>query len=199
SPLLTPDERVRTAQAMLRDVLSALVKTRSLEGLVVLSRDPTAGEIAQEAGARVIKEPVEVVGESPAVDYGAGTLAREGAERVLVVPSDLPLVEAREVETLLGEDMGMPSVIMAPSDDGGTNGLLKSPPEVIPSRFGPDSLALHIHEAESRDIPYRVVRLASFTTDIDSPGDLTTFLRTPSSTRTSDLMEEMGLRQRVLI
>ncbi|MEE9198477.1 MAG: 2-phospho-L-lactate guanylyltransferase, partial [Dehalococcoidia bacterium] len=85
----------------------------------------------------------------------------------------------------------------APSNDGGTNALLTMPPGVIPSRFGPDSLALHIQEAEARGVPYRVLHLPSLAVDIDSPEDLAAFMDAPSSTLTLALAEEMGLRERL--
>ena len=195
--LLNEEERGRLSLTMLRDVLTVLNSVDKLERLVAVTRDPSAQEIAGCHRARVIEEPVDVVGEGPAVDYGASVLAGEGVESVLVIPSDLPLIDKSDIETLLDVDLGSPSVVMAPSDDGGTNALLKRPPDAIPSRFGPDSLPLHIQEAESRGMPYRVIPLSSFTTDIDSPEDLLRFLDTPGATLTSSLVEEMGLRERL--
>ncbi len=195
--LLNEEERGRLSLTMLRDVLTVLTGVDGFEGLVAVTRDPTVREIAESHRIRVIEEPVNIVGEGPAVDYGAGVLAGEGVEGVLIVPSDLPLVDRSDIETLLDVDIGSPSVVMAPSDDGGTNALLKRPPDAVPSRFGPDSLPLHIREAESRGIPYRVIPLPSFTTDIDSPEDLLQFLDTPGATLTSSLVEQMGLRERL--
>ena len=146
--LLSQREKAVLSQTMLKDVLGVLGRVEGLDGVVVVTRDPAAEKIASEAGARVIEEPEAVVGEGPAVDYGAGVLAQEGVERVLVVPSDLPLVQPSEIEALLRIELGVPSVTMAPAHDGGTNALLRSPPTVIPSRFGPNSLSLHIGEAQ---------------------------------------------------
>ena len=195
--VLSGDERLKLSIAMLKDVLAVLGRVKGLEGLVIVSREPAVQDIAHNHGATVVEEPQEVVGEGPAVDYGANQLLKEGVARVLIVPSDLPLVEARDLEAILQEDMGMPSVVMAPSDDGGTNALLKSPPNVIPSRFGPNSLELHIQEARTRNVEYRVLQLPSLTTDIDSPEDLKVLTNTPSSTLSMALIEEMGVRERL--
>lgn len=196
--LLTEEERVKLSLTMMKDVLSVLCRIDRLEALAVVTRDPVVREIAESFGARVIEEPIEVVGEGPAVDYGADVLAGEGVKGVLVIPSDLPLVDKTDIETILDVDIGSPSVVMAPSDDGGTNALLKRPPDAIPSRFGPDSLSLHIREAETRGIPYSVVPLPSFTTDIDSPEDLLRFFDTRSATLTYTLVEQMGLKDRLM-
>ena len=196
--LLSREEKARFSLTMLRDVLVVLKQARGLDGLVIVSREPAVQEVARTEGARVVEEPPKVVGEGPAVDYGAGLLSREGVGRVLVVPSDLPLVRVEDIEAVLQEDLGEPSVVMAPSSDGGTNALLKSPPDVIPSRFGPDSLALHIREAEAWKVPYRVLPLSSLSIDIDSPEDLATFINTPNSTLSLALAEEMGLRERLV-
>ena len=195
--VLSREQRLKLSVAMLKDVLAVLAHVKGLEGMVIISREPAVQDIAHNHGAAVIEEPIEVVGEGPAVDYGASQLLKKGVERVLIVPSDLPLIEARDLETILQEDVGMPSVVMAPSADGGTNTLLKSPPDVIPSRFGPNSLELHIQEARKRTVEYRVLQLPSLTTDIDSPNDLKVLANTPSSTLSMALIEEMGVKDRL--
>ena len=196
--LLSPQERARLSLAMLRDVMEILQRVKGLDGLMVVSREPAVGDIARQVGARVVEEPEDLTGESAAVDYGSRLLAGEGVKRVLVVPSDIPLAEEGDIEIVLRLDLGTPSVVIAPSQDGGTNALLKSPPDVIPSRFGPDSLALHIREAEAKSVPYRVIRLPSLATDIDSLEDLLHLVNIPNATATGALVEELGLRERLL-
>ncbi len=195
--VLSRDERFNLSIAMLKDILAVLGRVKGLESLVIVSREPAIQDIAHDRGVAVIEEPPDVVGEGPAVDFGAEQLIKEGVERVLVVPSDLPLAEVRDLETILREDIGAPYVVMAPSDDGGTNAMLKSPPNAIPSRFGPNSLELHIQEARKRNIEYRILKLASLTTDIDSPEDLKTLVDTPGSTLSMTLMKEERVKNRL--
>ncbi|MEO8137784.1 MAG: hypothetical protein ABI831_27875, partial [Betaproteobacteria bacterium] len=56
--------------------------------------------------------------------------------------------------------------------DGGTNGLLLSPPTVIPFLYGPDSAKRHLAAAGSAGIPARLVEITAFARDVDSPDDV---------------------------
>ncbi|MEE9247325.1 MAG: 2-phospho-L-lactate guanylyltransferase [Dehalococcoidia bacterium] len=197
-PLLSQEEKARLSLAMLMDVLGTLQRVQGLEELCVVTRDPCAQDAAREAGARVMQEPKCAVGEGLAVDYGAQVLAGEGTRQVLVIPSDLPLARSMDIQAILKVDLGNPSVVMAPAHDGGTNAMLRTPPDVIPSRFGPDSLSLHIQEARARGVPYRLVQLDSLYRDIDTPEDLSILLTTPNTTSTWKLANEMGLAERLL-
>ena len=197
-PLLSQEEKARLSLAMLKDVLWTLQGVQGLDELCVVTRDPCARDAARELGARVIPEPECAAGEGPAVDYGSRVLAEEGVSQVLIIPSDLPLVSRTDIQAILKVGLGNPSVVMAPAHDGGTNAMLRTPPDVIPSRFGPDSLSLHIQEARARDVPYRLVQLGSLYRDIDTPEDLSILLTTPNNTSTWKLANEMGLTERLL-
>jgi 2-phospho-L-lactate guanylyltransferase len=60
-----------------------------------------------------------------------------------------------------------------PSRDGtGTNALLRSPPTLFPSHFGPNSFALHSDEAERSRARVRIIRNPRIALDIDEPDDL---------------------------
>lgn len=197
-PLLSQEEKARLSLAMLKDVLGTLKGVQGLDELCVVTRDPCARDAAGEAGARVMLEPECAAGEGPAVDYGARVLADERVRQVLIIPSDLPLARSTDIQALLKVDLGNPSVVMAPAHDGGTNAMLRTPPDVIPSRFGPDSLSLHIQEARARGVPYRLVQLGSLYRDIDTPEDLSVLFTTPNNTSTWKLANEMGLEERLI-
>src|SRR3989441_9299922 len=98
-----------------------------------------------------------------------------GALTVLLAPIDVPLVTAVEIEELAA--MARPGVVIVPSSDGtGTNALLRTPPDVIESRFGPGSFAAHLEQARIRGIPAEVARPAGLMFDIDTPGDVSELL-----------------------
>jgi 2-phospho-L-lactate guanylyltransferase len=66
-----------------------------------------------------------------------------------------------------------------PSRDGtGTNALLRTPPELFPSRFGAESCAKHLAEARARGAEIRVFRNARIELDIDEVEDLRYFFST---------------------
>ena len=166
--------------------------------MVIVTRDSRVVAIAEKYGIEVIREPEEIRGEGPAVDYGAGILEGRGVERLLVIPSDMPQVSGEDMEAILAVDAGIPSVVMAPAHDGGTNGMLRRPPTVITSRFGPNSLSLHIAGGGgARGVATRIIDLASFRVDVDTPEDLAEVLRWPGLGRTRGYAESLGLGERL--
>jgi len=195
--MLTQDEKIGLSLAMLEDVIEVVREVEEIEPLVIVTRDERAAAIAERCGIEVIREPAEIRGEGPAVDYGAGILEGRGIERLLVIPSDMPQVSGEDLEKILAIDLGMPSVVMAPAHDGGTNGMLRRPPTAIPSRFGPDSLSLHLEEAEAREADTRIVELASFRFDVDTPEDMAEVLTWPGLERTRVYVDSLRLREKL--
>lgn len=195
--ILTQDEKIGLSLAMLEDVIEVMRGVKEIEPVVIVTRDSRVEKIAEKHGIEVIREPEEVKGEGPAVDYGAGILEGRGIERLLVIPSDMPQVSGEDLEKILAVDPGTPSVVMAPAHDGGTNGMLRRPPTVIPSRFGPDSLSLHLQEAEAKGVATRIIELESFRVDVDTPEDMAEVLRWPGLGRTRGYAESVGLRERL--
>ena len=195
--ILTQDEKIGLSLAMLEDVIEVVRGVGGIGLLVIVTRDFRAAAMAEKHGIEVIQEPEEVTGEGPAVDYGAGILEGRGVERLLVIPSDMPQVSREDLEALLAVDAGKPSVVMVPAHDGGTNGMLRRPPTVIPSRFGPDSLRLHRQEAGERGAAVQIMDLASFRVDVDTPEDLAEVLTWPGLGGTRRYAESVGLGERL--
>ena len=195
--ILTQDEKIGLSLAMLEDVIEVVRGVEDIEPLVIVTRDSRAAAIAEKYGIEVIREPMETRGEGPAVDYGAGILEGRGIKRLLVLPSDMPQVTAPDLESILAVDLGTPSVVMVPAHDGGTNGMLRRPPTVIPSRFGPNSLSLHLQEAEARGVATKVIELASFRVDVDTPEDMAEVLTWPGIGRTRAYVDSLGLGERL--
>lgn len=89
-----------------------------------------------------------------------------------------------------------PRVVLAPDRaERGTNALLLCPPDVIPPRFGRDSLARHLQAAGSLGVPAEVRRLSGLALDLDTPSDIRAFLATPSPTRTHRLLMDLHLAE----
>ena len=195
--LLSQEEKIGLSLTMLEDVIKVVRGIEGIEPLVIVTRDARAAALAEGYEIEVIREPEETRGEGPAVDYGAGILEGRGIERLLVLPSDMPEVAAEDIKSILAIDAGEPSVVMAPAHDGGTNGMLRRPPTVIPSRFGPDSLTLHLQEAKDRGAATRIIKLESFRVDVDTPEDLAEVLTWPGLGRTRAYTDSLRLRERL--
>ena len=179
SPLLGAADRELLAEAMFRDVLREVTRARGLEATFVVTGNERVAEIATALGAQVIREPVET-GETGAVDFARLELKRAGCEAVLILPGDLPLVRASDIEQVLAQvpaDAGAPFALLVPSHDRlGTNALLLAPPDVIKLRFGYDSFTYHLSQVSAQGLPLRFFENEAIALDIDEPQDLRRFL-----------------------
>lgn len=197
SSILSQHERSAIAHVMLEDVLRALKGSRLLDRLFVVTSDENAIEIATRLGAEIIKEKSQE-GESKSVDYASVICRNMGAESVLVIPGDAPLVTSQDVDFILEKEKTYSSVILVPSrDEMGTNAILRKPPDAIPSRFGYDSFRKHIREAEQRNITYEIHKLPRIALDIDEPEDLALFISQEGTTKTYRELLRIGIAQKV--
>jgi len=178
---LNPQQREALAEAMVTDVLGALVLARALSGVLVITSEPAASAVAKRLGARVEPDSREG-GQSAAVASGIALALQEGIERVLLVPGDCPALDRDELDQLLGEHNDAPSVVIVPDRHGtGTNALLLAPPDVIAPAFGPGSFERHRELAAAAGVACAVARPETLLLDIDTPADLAALLAGPRS------------------
>ena len=193
APILRPEARQALALAMLEDVLAAVTAAPGIAGLLVVTVDAEAGELAARYGARVTELGARD-GHTGAVTAAAQLLASERRGAMLTVPGDIPLVTAGEVDCLVAAHRPAPSFTIVPShDEGGSNAILLSPPDAVPLRFGVDSFFPHLRAAEAQGIRPTVLRLPGIALDIDNPEDLAAFALQPSTTRTRAFLAENAM------
>lgn len=197
SPVLSLAERTALAFAMLEDVLGALKSSGHLGKLFVITLDESAVELANSMDIEVIREKTQE-SESGSVDYGSRICKELGAESVLVIPGDAPLITAEDVDFILERGEPFPSIILVPArDELGTNAILRRPPDIIPSRFGYDSFRKHIFEADKIDIPHYTYNLPRVALDIDEPRDLAFFASKESDTKSYRELAKIGVIKKV--
>ena len=174
SPFLTRAAREHFAETMFRDVLRQVQIARGLVGTFVVTGDEKVAAIAAIAGAEIIHE-AEEKGETTAVDFGRLELKSAGYEAVLIIPGDMPLVRAADIEQVLAqvpEGATAPFALLVPSHDRlGTNALLLAPPDVIKLRFGYDSFTFHLMQVKGQGLPIRYIENERIALDIDDPKD----------------------------
>ena len=197
APLMTQAERTRLAWAMLENTFAAAAQTRNVDRIAVVTLYPPAIELAEKFGMEVICER-EQVSESASVDFGSKELLKCGAQAVLRLPIDLPLLTTEDIETLLDYDNVAPSAVIVPSRDGtGTNALLRRPPDLFPSHFGAHSLSKHLAAAEKAKARCRVLALPRIALDIDEPADLVELLKQSATSPLSELLQQFNLPTRL--
>jgi 2-phospho-L-lactate guanylyltransferase len=167
---LEAGDRAALADSMMRDVLAALARCRELAEILVVTREPSAAAAALDVGAAVVDDPREA-GHSEAALLGVAEAQRRGAERVLLVPGDCPLLDAAEVDALLAAHRD--GVTIVPDRHGtGTNALVLAPPDAMAPAFGPGSRARHAALARAAGADVRIVDVPSLAFDVDTPADV---------------------------
>jgi 2-phospho-L-lactate/phosphoenolpyruvate guanylyltransferase len=178
-PWLDSSARSELAVAMLGDVLQA---TAGWPSRFVVTADPLLAEVAAGSGCLPLPDPGG--GLNAALLVGTGRAVEAGAAKLLVLPSDVPLVEEADVAALFA--LTAP-VVVVPSPDGGTAGLLRTPPGVIDPAFGPHSAMRHAAAARWAGIPVLVTAAPSLVLDVDGPADLQRLADSPLE-RTSTMI-----------
>jgi 2-phospho-L-lactate guanylyltransferase len=170
------DQRRALVAAMLADVLDAVAAARMIERIIVVSDEPGAAEAAAGAGAELIPD-TPAAGHSEAALAGIERAVEGGAETVVLLPGDCPLLDPRELDRLL---TGVPEryVAIVPDRHGtGTNALVLSPPGAIRPAFGEGSRDRHVAAAREAGIPFAVEELPSLGLDLDTPADVVALTR----------------------
>jgi 2-phospho-L-lactate guanylyltransferase (CobY/MobA/RfbA family) len=130
--------------------------------------------MAEALGAEVLLEPIQE-GQNVAAARGIARAVEGGADAVLLLSSDLPLVTVDAVREVLEAGSrieGPAAVAVRAVGRGGTNALYLRPPGAIALHFGSDSLAQFRHEADTKGVKFVVHDSDAMALDLDEPGDL---------------------------
>lgn len=172
APVLSGPERIILATRMMERTLNEAAQVERADRVAIVTTYPPAIALATSLGMEVIQEERQV-SESESVDRGSRELISRGASAVLRIPIDLPLLTARDIDSILAEDGDGPLAVLVPSRDGnGTNAILRHPPDLFPSSFGPNSLARHLAAAAATTAPCRIIENPNIALDLDDPADL---------------------------
>jgi len=195
--VLTPDERLALAQAMLADTIRAVRGTQRADKIFVITNYEPMMAAAAQYGWELLREERQI-SESASVDFASQLCAERGITALLRLPLDLPLVQPADIDDLLATECAAPAAVIVPSRDGtGTNAILRTPPTLFRSHFGPNSFAKHRNEAEQAGARIIVRRNERLEMDVDDESDLRTLLRHDlSNTATGNWLEESGVAAR---
>jgi 2-phospho-L-lactate guanylyltransferase len=195
--LLTPEERLGLAQAMLADTLRAVRGARLAEKIFVATNYEPAIRTAEENGWEILREERQI-SESASVDWASRICAQKNVTGLLRLPLDLPLVQPADLDELLALECAAPAVVIVPSRDGtGTNAILRMPPALFPSHFGEGSFVKHLAEAEAVRAHIIIRRNARLELDVDDEADLRVLLQNDlSATQTGRWLAASGVAER---
>jgi 2-phospho-L-lactate guanylyltransferase len=193
--IFTMPERQALVLAMLGDVLAALRATAALNGMVVVSRDAEVLALAARSGASALLERADDL--NGAFAQAATFAELSGATRILALPADLPLITPAEITGLIASGTESGGVALAPSRDGGTNGLYRPVAAALPFLFGVGSLARHMAAARERGLATRLFRAPGLELDIDRPDDMLLLAEADGETAAQQLARELCVDARL--
>jgi 2-phospho-L-lactate guanylyltransferase len=172
SGVLGLEARTALNHYLLSNTLEILSTIPEIEHSLVVSRDPEALTIAREYGARTVQEQG-----SPqlniALTRATMVALSHSVQGILIVPADLPLLTAEDIQEVIKRAVNPPVVVVTPDrHQKGTNALLVSPPGLIQYEFGQDSFQKHCLSAKKSGARLEICTRRSVALDIDLPEDL---------------------------
>ena len=163
--------RTLLAEAMLRDVLTAVSALGGRVDVFLVTGDARAAALAAEFGFGVIEDRRNE-SETAAIEMATAWCEGRGYDTTVVIPADIPLITSAELQQVLdaAPDEG---VVMVPAyDRRGSNCVLRHPASIIPLRFGNDSFLPHCDAAKATGKPLIILEMSGIGLDIDHPHEL---------------------------
>ena len=195
--VLDQPARTELAQAMLHDVVATLAAWPRRPACALVTGDPFAVDLARQYDFEIIPDPANP-GETGAIEMATNICVARGIASTLVIPADIPLIQASELEEILKRAPEEGSVLAPAADGRGTNAAFRRPANLFPLRFGNDSFKPHLAAAQATGKPCIVLQLPGIAVDVDNPEDLQQVLAHPGETRTQSLLRRWSLDNRFL-
>jgi 2-phospho-L-lactate guanylyltransferase len=188
--VLDQPARTKLAQAMLLDVLQAVAGCAE-KRVAIVTTDPHATWLAQRFNFETIAD--HNISETAAIELATNVCESRGIESTLVIPGDIPLITADELDQIMKSAPAEGSVLVPAADGRGTNAIYRRPAGLFPLRFGNDSFKPHLETARSTGKPCVVLSLPGIGLDVDNPADLRQLAETPGNTNAQRLIRQWNL------
>ncbi|MCK9152583.1 2-phospho-L-lactate guanylyltransferase [Methanobacterium alcaliphilum] len=187
SPTLSPSEREGLLKAMLMDVTDSLKNIVS--EVVVISSDEDVLDFAYDLGVKILQEKgqTDLNGAlQQAVDWCAGD-----CQKIIITPSDIPLLSLANPENLIAESEKYDMVI-APAKGGGTNAIIFKPNN-INLKFGDCSFFEHLSEANNNGLSFQIYDSFYLSLDVNTAEDLGEIILHGNGTNTQKYLKKLNL------
>ena len=172
SGVLAEDQRALLNRYLLERVLATLKEIPEIEHTLVISRDPAALALTRARGGRTVVEagPPKF---NATLRHATMVARTQGADAVLILPVDLPLIEPADIKALLKRGKNPPVVVISPDRrQDGTNGLFVNPAGLIEYGYGPGSFHRHSKRAIEAGARLVIIETPNIVLDLDLPEDM---------------------------
>jgi 2-phospho-L-lactate guanylyltransferase len=195
--VLEQSARTELAQAMLQDVLEALAEC-AVDEVSLVTSDPFALQLSNHYRFAVITDDSNL-SETSAIEMATRACESRGIQTTLVIPADIPLIEAADIRTIYESAPANGTVLVPSTDQRGTNAVLRRPAALFPLRFGNDSFMPHLAAAIATRRSCVVLSLPRIALDIDTPEDLQQLMNAEGAKRSQRLAHKFGFSEAVAL
>lgn len=165
---LSAIERHALMRGLFLHVLDVCMAAECIDETLAIVSGDAGVALARQRSVTVVRDPGGDL--NSALRYATVRLPRESTS--LVVVADLPQVTVDDLEAIVSAGRQAPTVLVAPTHDGGTGALLRRPARIIAPAFGPGSAAAHLLAAQAAGVRAGVIMRPGLAYDVDRPEDL---------------------------
>lgn len=173
---ISDERRAKLCHLMLHETLLTLKSSPHIHKVVVVTGEKRAKRLSESMGAITLHD--DDSGVNNAVRTADAYLRSEDAPISLVMPLDMPLMEASDISFLLKFFIPPACVLVVPSmRHDGTNALLRCPPDIMGTSYDDNSYRNHMAMARSVVTNYGLVHIPRMMRDVDTISDLDSVVR----------------------
>ena len=187
SPFLTEKEREELLKVMLKDVTDCLRKY--VDKIIIISADEDVLKYAESINLDTLMENENSnlnKALKQAMDYCKGK-----AKKVIITPSDIPLIGKTNIEMLIESSKGLDFIIV-PSKGGGTNAIILKPGS-IRTKFGDFSYKEHVNIADRKKLNPQVHDSFFMALDVNTTEDLGEIMVDGENTHTRKFLKTLKI------
>lgn len=171
--VLSIDERIKLSELLLVNTIRVLTKSSAISEIVVISSDEVAMDIAKRNNTKFLREAKDR-GVNAAIAIADNYSSEKGAEATIVIPQDLPLIMAADVDMICSKAEALERcLVVCPSVRyDGSNALLRKPSRLLETHYDQDSFNAHIRAARQVGIPIKIFLSKRIMVDLDTTEDI---------------------------
>jgi 2-phospho-L-lactate guanylyltransferase len=169
-------KREAICKEMLEEVLQTLSKCKSIDNIVIVSKDDAAIKLSESFGATQIFD--DDLGVNQAVDLADQHLADLEYNCSVIFPQDIPIMESSDIDSLLGFLKSRNSVMLVPSRQfNGTNALVRYYVNSMKTQYDKGSYSYQLDAAKHVTQNVSIALIRRMMLDIDDEHDLAFMLK----------------------
>lgn len=163
---LSSADRKELAEVLLTKVLNALVASRLVDKIAIV----TTSAIHCPTGVVHIVDPETNLND--AITHGSQQLATAGAEEMLVIHADLPLIQSNDIDTFIAAGRRQKIALASDHHGTGTNAIYLNPLDEFRFNFGRNSFKQHCLLAKRLGLTPALNQARGLQFDLDTLDDL---------------------------